>query len=266
MSTLQPTERSELAHALRNLCMQAGRVVLDVYAGDFTVRKKADASPVSDADERAEAVILEGLARLAPGFAVVAEEQAASGVAPDVGDGRFFLVDPLDGTKEFVSRNGEFTVNIALIENGHPVVGVVHLPARGTTYSTEGDGTARRAAAGEPLVPISCRRPDQAAMTAIASRSHRDGATDAFLDTLPIGEIIAAGSSPEILPDCGRGRGYLSAIRPNHGMGHSRRPCGSGACRWSCNDGSGRAFALWQAGVREPALYCPGAVRPVRPG
>ena len=195
MSTFQPAERSELAHALRHLSIEAGRVILDIYASDFTVREKTDASPVSDADERAEEVILEGLARLASDLPVVAEEQAAAGVAPDVGLGRFFLVDPLDGTKEFISRNGEFTVNIALIEDGRPIVGVVHVPALGTIYSTEGDGTARRGTGSEPLVPISCRQPDQAGMTAIASRSHRDGATDAFLEKLPIGEIVAAGSS-----------------------------------------------------------------------
>ena len=195
MSTFQPTERSDLAHALRHLSNLAGRAILDVYAGDFSVRQKADASPVSDADERAEAVILEGLANLAPDLPVVAEEQVAAGVVPDVEQGSFFLVDPLDGTKEFISRNGEFTVNIALIERGRPIVGVVHLPVLGTTYSTEGDGTARRGSADGPPVPISCRQPDAQAMTAIASRSHRDRATDTFLNGLPIGEVIAAGSS-----------------------------------------------------------------------
>jgi 3'(2'), 5'-bisphosphate nucleotidase len=195
MSSLQPTERSELARALRHLSIQAGRVILDIYGSDFSVREKADASPVSDADERAEQVILEGLERLVPDLPVVAEEQAAAGFVPDVGQGRFFLVDPLDGTKEFISRNGEFTVNIALIEDGTPIVGVVHLPVFGTIYSTEGNGTAVRGSADEPFAPIACRTPDRAAMTAIASRRHRDGATDAYLGQLPIGEIISAGSS-----------------------------------------------------------------------
>src|SRR5690606_38756456 len=109
-------DRAAWSEALCDLAEAAGREILDVYAGEFEVRDKADASPVTEADERAERVILEGLERLAPGIPVVAEERVAAGDTPEVGDGPFFLVDPLDGTREFISRNGEFTVNIALIE------------------------------------------------------------------------------------------------------------------------------------------------------
>ena len=114
-----------LLDGLAALARQAGAVVMAIYATDFSVRGKGDASPVTEADERAEAVILAGLEQLAPGIPVVAEESVAAGRTPDVSGGHFWLVDPLDGTKEFISRNGEFTVNIALIDQGRPVAGVV---------------------------------------------------------------------------------------------------------------------------------------------
>ena len=141
-------DAADLTKALRELALRAGREILAVYASDIAVHGKADASPVTEADLRAERVILEGLGECAPGVAVVAEESAAAGEVPDV-DGRpFFLVDPLDGTREFISRNGEFTVNVALIEDGRPTVGVVHLPALDETFWTAGDGVAWRVRGG----------------------------------------------------------------------------------------------------------------------
>jgi 3'(2'), 5'-bisphosphate nucleotidase len=121
---------SALLAALGGLAREAGAVIMAIYATDFAVQGKADASPVTEADQRAEAVILAGLAALAPDIPVVAEEAVAAGHIPEVGE-RFWLVDPLDGTKEFIQRNGEFTVNIALIEHGLPVLGVVLAPALG---------------------------------------------------------------------------------------------------------------------------------------
>lgn len=117
----------------------AGAEILRIYATDFAVAAKGDASPVTEADERAERIILDGLARLAPDIPVVAEEEAAAGRIPDTGR-RFFLVDPLEGTKEFISRSGEFTVNIALIEDGEPVRGAVYAPALGRLYWGRGQG------------------------------------------------------------------------------------------------------------------------------
>ena len=121
---------------------RAGGAIMAVYATGFAVRDKADASPVTQADEAAEKIILEDLAGIAPGVPVVAEESVAGGHAPEVAE-RFFLVDPLDGTKEFISHRDEFTVNIALIENGEPVLGVVLAPARRELYW--GDVRAGRA-------------------------------------------------------------------------------------------------------------------------
>lgn len=109
------------------IARQAGELVLEVYRSDFEVRGKDDASPVTEADERAEALILQALATLTPQIPVISEEAAAAGLVPEFGR-RFWLVDPLDGTKEFINRNGEFTVNIALIDNAEPVLGVVLAP------------------------------------------------------------------------------------------------------------------------------------------
>ena len=203
-----------LTATLCEIALRAGQEILAVYASDFTVRGKADASPVTEADTRAERIILEGLGECAPGIPVVAEESAAAGEIPDVAGRPFFLVDPLDGTREFIGRNGEFTVNVALIEDGVPTVGVVHLPALDETFWTAGDGVAWRtrggagrtgreggtgiagAAAGAAggAERIACRRPG-AALVAIASRSHRDFETDHFLERFEIAEIVSAGSS-----------------------------------------------------------------------
>ena len=190
-------DKAALATALCEITLRAGHEILEVYASDFAVRGKADASPVTEADTRAERVILDGLGECAPGVPVVAEESAAAGDVPDVGGGPFFLVDPLDGTREFIGRNGEFTVNVALIENGAPTVGVVHLPALDETFWTAGDGVAWRArdtgkAGG--VERIACRRPGDG-LVVIASRSHRSPEIDAWLQRFEVAEIVSAGSS-----------------------------------------------------------------------
>ena len=192
-----PMPNPELLDAVAKITRDAGRVILEVYATDFAVRGKDDASPVTEADERAEQLILPALAALTPGVPVVAEEEVAAGRIPAVGE-RFWLVDPLDGTKEFISRNGEFTVNIALIEQGTPVLGVVFAPALGTTgrlfAGAAGHGawvedeTGRRA--------IRCREVPPEGLTVVASRSHGDAAAlDAFLAGRKVASLANAGSS-----------------------------------------------------------------------
>lgn len=128
-----------LAEALIEVSLAAGRVILDIYAQPFDVSLKADDSPVTEADRRAEVLILDALGRLAPGVPVVAEESAAAGHLPATG-GCFFLVDPLDGTKEFIRRSGDFTVNIALVEARRPILGVVYAPAVGRLFVGGADG------------------------------------------------------------------------------------------------------------------------------
>jgi len=180
---------------------RAGGAIMAVYATDFAVRDKVDASPVTAADEAAEKILLEALADIAPGVPVVAEEAVSQGVVPDVAD-RFFLVDPLDGTREFVSHRDEFTVNIALIEGGEPVLGVVLAPARRELYW--GDVRARKAgridADPDGTMPmlgkgIATRVAPARGLTAVASRSHRTPETDAFLANYPVAEFRSIGSS-----------------------------------------------------------------------
>ena len=181
-----PRPLPSLLPALERLAREAGAQVMAVYATPFTVQGKADASPVTLADQQAEAVILAGLHRLTPGLPIVAEEDMAAGHGPDLRAGEpFWLVDPLDGTREFVARNGEFTVNIALIHQGRPLLGVVLAPAvggpGGTLYAgIEGQGAWVEDAAGRRA--IQCRALPAEGLTVLASRSHGDAAAqDAFV-------------------------------------------------------------------------------------
>ena len=181
--------------------LEAGRAANRIYQGAFAVHTKEDDSPVTAADHEAEAIILRHLARHAPSVTVVAEEQCAAGHVPRVAE-EFFLVDPLDGTKEFVRKRGEFTVNIALIRQGAPALGVVYAPATGQLFT--GNVAAARAARARvdpdnpcdpDLQPIRVRAVPTAGLTAVASRSHRTAQTDAYLSRYTIAEIVAVGSS-----------------------------------------------------------------------
>ena len=187
-------DRAAMMERLVDLAVRAGDEILEVYAQDFEVLTKADESPVTAADERAELVILDGLVEIAPEIPVVAEESAAAGKIPNVSGGRFFLVDPLDGTRQFVERNGQFTVNIGLIEGGVPTLGVVHLPVLAETYWTDGRGGALRRRDGQ-VTSIRCRAPGDDGLVVVASRSHRNQETEDYLATLDIKELDASGSS-----------------------------------------------------------------------
>ncbi len=191
----------ELLQAVTQVALQAAEQVMQVYRGAFAVRGKADASPVTEADERAEALITAALLGLDPGVPVVAEEAAARGEVPAIG-GRFWLVDPLDGTREFVSRNGEFTVNIALVEEGAPVLGVVVVPVDGRVYSglcSPAGGSAWRSEGSGPPVAIRARPLPPAGPVLACSRSHADeAALQAWLSRqggpAPVGRVVAGSS------------------------------------------------------------------------
>jgi 3'(2'), 5'-bisphosphate nucleotidase len=188
------TEYGALARALIDLAHAAAREIMDVYAHPIEVETKEDASPVTHADRRAEEVIAEGLARLEPGVGVIAEEAFSRGDAVEVGEA-FFLVDPLDGTREFISRNGEFTVNIALVVANTPTVGVIIAPALARTFAAWGPGRAFEKSRSGALRPISARAFAPGRYVAIASRSHRDQQTDAYLTALGASQTLTAGSS-----------------------------------------------------------------------
>lgn len=194
------TDHARVETVFRELALAAGRAIMAVRAGaELGTRAKADASPVTEADLAADRLIREGLAEAFPAIPAVTEENAESHRL--TGAPRFFLVDPLDGTKEFVRREGEFTVNIALIEEGVPVMGAVLAPARGRLFRTLAAGGAveERVENGAPVAgsarAIRVRRPDNDALVVVASKSHRDAATDAYIARYRVARFVAAGSS-----------------------------------------------------------------------
>ena len=180
--------------ALARIAAAAGTVVMRHY-GACEARAKADNSPVTDADQEAEALILKELAAAFPGVPVVAEEEMAAGRMTVVAN-RFFLVDPLDGTREFLSGNGEFTVNIAEIRDGVPVTGVVHAPAKGRMFlGASGEGGFETSAALATFKFITTRPAPADGLIAVGSRSHNDEATAQFLKRYPVKAFVSAGSS-----------------------------------------------------------------------
>jgi 3'(2'), 5'-bisphosphate nucleotidase len=188
-----------LVPVMRRLALEAGDRIMAIYDGpDFDVRSKEDASPVTAADEAADALISDGLRAAFPDVTLITEEQSAShGLSAST----FLIVDPLDGTKEFVQRRGDFTVNIAYVENGVPLRGVVYAPAKGRLFYTLPDGSAveetgpfAKEAPG-PTRPIRVKTPDNAALMVVASKSHRDAATDAYIGKYAVADMTSAGSS-----------------------------------------------------------------------
>ncbi len=183
----------------RRLALEAGNAIMEVYqAADHGVRFKADQSPVTAADEAADRIICRGLRAAFPGIPLVTEEDAATHAALDAP--RFFLIDPLDGTKEFVQRRGDFTVNIALIEGGVPTRGVVYAPARARLFWTDEDGAAVEEHAPFGTGKLGGLTPLRAArgpgpIRIVATKSHRNAATDAYLARYPGAEVVSAGSS-----------------------------------------------------------------------
>ncbi len=182
--------------------LAAGAAIDAIYRTDFDAEAKGDGSPVTAADTEAEAIIEKALKAGAPDIPILAEEAASDGHIPELGD-RFFCVDPLDGTREFLSRNGEFTVNIALIIDGRPLSGVVYAPAKAELYSgARGEGAfyleiapgQDRRAAGHPH-EIEARSPFHKNLVAVASRSHRSPETEALLEKIGVADFTPAGSS-----------------------------------------------------------------------
>ena len=191
---MTPLDLPALLRAVIPIAEDAGRATLTFY-GSTDSTAKTDGSPVTAADQAAEDIILPRLRALTPDIPVVSEEEASKGLTPDVTGERFWLVDPLDGTKEFISGNGEFTVNIALIERGAPILGVVVIPARAQTFAGAGVGTATLTDAHGTRA-IATRDIPADGLTVVGSRSHGDAtAMDAFLAGRTVATFRAAGSS-----------------------------------------------------------------------
>ena len=180
---------------IADVAKRAGHEIMRVYETDFDVETKDDSSPVTKADQLAEILILRSIREgITDKFPIVSEEAASKGIIPDIRGQSFWLVDPLDGTKEFVNRNGEFTVNIALIENTRPVLGVVHLPAKNITYYGAALGSFVQHGS-DPATQIHCRTPPTEGVVAVVSRSHRSEEVDAYLTGFTVAQEISAGSS-----------------------------------------------------------------------
>ena len=181
---------------LCKIAREAGRAILAHYDGPVEVTDKADRSPLTEADRASHAVITRRLAEAFPGIPVLSEEGRDIPYDERRRWKRFWLVDPLDGTKEFIQKNGEFTVNIALVDQGVPVIGVVYVPAQGVLYwGVRGHGAWKQEDAGPPR-PIRVRRADpERGYTVVESRSHPSAELEAYLKDLPVAERIPAGSS-----------------------------------------------------------------------
>ncbi|MEM7767476.1 MAG: 3'(2'),5'-bisphosphate nucleotidase CysQ [Pseudomonadota bacterium] len=259
------------AETLADIALKAGAVIMDIYTTDFDVERKGDSSPVTEADQRAETLILEALTAADSDLPVIAEEAVAAGILPEHGS-RFALVDPLDGTKEFVNKRGEFTVNIAIIEYGRPVMGVVYAPALDRLFVAEGPSSAWQATAkpggdvpaaeGRSAMTI---RKAPAAVTAIASKSHRSLETDAFLEKYSVGEVISAGSSlkfclvaageADLYPRMGRTMEWDTAA------GQAVAEAAGG--RVLCEDGTPLLYGKRERGYDNPHFIVYGDVTPV---
>ena len=246
------------AQILAEIATRAGAVIMRHYqagplAGKDVARLKADRSPVTDADEEAERLILAALADAFPGVPVVAEEEAAAGRIAAVG-GRFFLVDPLDGTKEFLSANGEFTVNIAEMVDGVPVAGAVYAPALARMFLGDGGG------AFEGAKPIRARAAPGQGLVAVGSRSHADAATAEFLKAYPVTKFVSAGSSLKFcLVAAGEADIYARGGRTmewDTAAGHAvLRAAGGSVTRWD-----GTPLLYGKPGFENPAFVARGLV------
>jgi len=248
-----------------DLARIGGAAVTEIYNTDFDVQTKEDGSPVTLADERCEAIILTGLAKYAPDIPVLAEESASDGDIQEIGarlGNRFFLVDPLDGTREFANRTGEFTVNIALCEDGVPTLGVVYAPVIEKLYAGgPGRGARMFTADQSDGETIGVRPIPPDGMIAVASRSHRSPETDTLLETLAVKDFVAAGSSlkfcllaegkADIYPRLGRTMEWDTAA------GHAVLS-GAGGCVVTHPEGAALTYGKKERGFDNPHFVAHG--------
>ena len=180
---------------IRQIAAEAGEAILKTYDGPAEIELKEDDSPLTQADRAAHDCIVAALANLTPNIPVLSEESEGIPTEERLGWNRFWLVDPLDGTKEFIKKTGQFTVNIALIENGEPTLGVVLAPASDLEYfAARGSGAFKRLGQAEPVL-IRVAEPDKARLRIVASRDHAGPKVAAMLEQLPDAELVSMGSS-----------------------------------------------------------------------
>ena len=252
---MRSEDYARLAAAARRLALEAGRTIMTFYREGTAVETKADSTPVTEADRAADGLIVTGLQAATPDIPVISEESTSTGPAP--AGGRFWLVDPLDGTREFIARTGEFTVNIALIEDGRPVLGVLHAPVQGETYVADGLGQAVRIVGDGRPQAIRARQVPARGPAVVASRLHRDAETDRYIANLRPDRIESAGSAlkfgllargeADIYPRFGRTMEWDTAA------GHAILSAAGGHVR----DLNGRELSYGKAGfVNPPFVAC----------
>lgn len=248
-----------LADSLIPVVRKAGFAIMGIYESDFAVLQKDDDSPVTAADRVAEDILVPALRDLTPDFPVVAEEAVAAGDCPSVGSGPFWLVDPLDGTKEFVRRNGEFTVNVGLVSGQYPVFGIVYLPVLDVLYLGCGSGGAFRYTGDGLPERLQCRAPGAEGLTVLSSRSHAKGdALSAWLADKVVAGIVHAGSS---LKFCRLAEGTAD-VYPRFGPTSEWDTCAGHAVllaaggRMTCLDGA--PFVYGKPGFGNPGFIASG--------
>lgn len=265
---LDLTDRTATLDAVCAVAREAGAAILAIYANsEIAVELKDDRSPLTAADRAAHAAIRDGLAPLAPNVPLLSEESPPQELAARRSWSRYWLVDPLDGTKEFINRNGEFTVNIAEIARGLPIRGVVYAPAKNRLFAGETPGGAFEIDTRIDTLPdfarmrpISVRAAPHAGLIAVASRSHRDKKTDEYLAHYPVKDFITAGSS---LKFCLVAAGEAD-IYPRHGRtmewdtaaGHAVLLAAGGSVKQL--DGSAFAYGKTADGFANPYFVARG--------
>ncbi len=192
---MSPMELEKITPEIIALAEQAGQRILEIYESGFEITDKADHTPLTDADLAAHTTIVEGLAQLTPEIPILSEESTSIPFEERQQWRRYWLIDPLDGTREFIKRNGEFTVNIALIENHEPILGVIQVPCNGILYYAWRTGGAWKKLPEQPVEQIQVRSPSEEQLVVAGSRSHQSDTITDFLDKIGAHRIFPMGSS-----------------------------------------------------------------------
>ena len=245
------------------IATEAGHRILDVYERDYAVTNKGDGSPLTDADAAAHTLIGARLARLTPDIPMLSEESAHIDYAQRARWNTFWLVDPLDGTKEFINRNGEFTVNIALIEHGRPVLGVVYVPVSGAAYLACAGGGAYKQTAAGARKPIHAARYRGGKATVVTSRSHRGDKLDTFLARLEAREgayeTASMGSSLKLCLVAEGAAHVYPRLGPTSEWDTAAADCIVQAAGGRVTDMGGQALAYNKPSVLNPWFLVSGA-------
>jgi 3'(2'), 5'-bisphosphate nucleotidase len=249
---------SDVIEAVRGLVMEAGRKIMPFYRGHVAVSVKQDASPLTAADLAAHHFLVESLPAILPGAPVISEESAPEIHSSACASDRFWLVDPLDGTKEFLKATGEFTVNVALIENGRSVLGAVHAPALDVTYYASAECGAWRKSADGPPTHLTTRRADITRLAVVASKDHAGPMVKAMLDRLSHPELRSMGSSLKFcLVAEGSADLYLRDV-PTMEWDTAAAQCVVESAGGSVCSLDGKALRYGKAGLRNPSLMTSG--------